>query len=57
MAARINLLVNALSSVIGLMSVFIRFLSQGCVSLGFILLYMLLWALPVGIVSMYVNTK
>ena len=57
MSVRANLLLTTLAAVIGVFTVFIKFLTAGSVSLGFILLFMLLWALPAAAVSMYVNTK
>lgn len=57
MSVRANLLLTVLAAVIGVFTVFIKFLSAGSVSLGFILLFMLLWALPAAAASLYVNTK
>lgn len=57
MSVRANLLLTVLAAVIGVFTVFIKFLTAGSVSLGFILLFMLLWALPAAAVSLYVNTK
>ena len=57
MATRTNLLLTTLAAVIGVFTVFVKFLTAGSVSLGFILLWALLWALPAAAVSLYVNTK
>lgn len=57
MSVRANLLLTVLAAVIGVFTVFIKFLTAGSVSLGFILLFMLLWALPAAAASLYVNTK
>ncbi len=46
MSVRVNLLLATLAAVIGVFTVFVKFLTVGSVSLGFILLSMLLWALP-----------
>ena len=56
-SVRVNLLLTTLAAVIGVFTVFVKFLTAGSVSLGFILLFMLLWALPAAAVSLYVNTK
>ncbi len=56
-SVRVNLLLTTLAAVTGVFTVFVKFLSAGSVSLGFILLFMLLWALPAAAVSLYVNTK
>ena len=57
MSVRANLLLATLAAVIGVFAVFVKFLTVGSVSLGFILLSMLLWALPAAAASLYVNTK
>ena len=57
MSTRTNLLLTTLAAVIGVFTVFVKFLTAGSVSLGFILLWALLWALPAAAVSLYVNTK
>lgn len=57
MSVRANLLLTTLAAVIGVFTVFVKFLTVGSVSLGFILLSMLLWALPAAAASLYVNTK
>ena len=57
MSTRTNLLLTTLAAVIGVFTVFVKFLTAVSVSLGFILLSALLWALPAAAVSLYVNTK
>ena len=57
MSVRVNLLLATLAAVIGVFTVFVKFLTVGSVSLGFMLLSMLLWALPAAAASLYVNTK
>ena len=54
-ATRLNILITMLSTVIGIMTVFIKFLSVGYVSIGFMLVYMLLWALPVAALSLFLK--
>lgn len=51
MATRINLLLTVLAAVIGVFTVFLRLLSVGTVGTGFLLLFLLLWALPVAAIS------
>ena len=57
MSVRVNLLLTTLSAVIGVFTVFVKFLSAGSVSLGFILLFMLLWALLTAVASLYVKIR
>ena len=54
-ATRVNLLVTMLSSVIGILAVFIKFLSAGFVTPGFLLGFMLLWAVPVVVISVFLK--
>ncbi len=54
-ATRLNILITVVSAVLGIMTVFIRFLSLGYVGVGFILLYMLLWFLPVAVLSFFLK--
>ena len=54
-AARINLLLTLLTAVIGVFVVLVRFLGAGSVGVGFLLLYVLLWALPVALVSLFLR--
>ena len=57
MSTRLNLLLTTLAAVLGVFTVFVKFLTAGSVSLGFILVFMLLWALLAAAASLYVNTK
>ena len=54
-ATRLNILITLLSVVIGIMTVFIKFLSAGYVSIGFMLVYMLLWVIPVAAISFFLK--
>lgn len=51
LATRVNLLITLLSAIIGVLSVFIKFIGSGSVGTGFLLLFMLLWAVPVAVIS------
>ena len=53
MSARINLLITLVGAVIGMIAVFIRMLT-GAMSLGFLLFLMLLFALPVFVISLLI---
>ncbi len=55
LAVRINLLLTVLAAVIGVFTVFIRLLSIGTIGSGYLLLFLLLWALPVGLVSLFLR--
>lgn len=54
-ATRLNLLITMLSSVIGIMAVFVKFLGAGFVAPGFLLGFMLLWAVPVVVISVFLK--
>ena len=54
-ATRINLLITMLSSVIGILAVFVKFLGAGFVAPGFLLGFMLLWAIPVVVISVFLK--
>ena len=41
-----------IAAVVGVFAVFIRFMNLGCVGIGFLLLFALLWALPVFAASL-----
>ena len=56
-ATRLNVLINAVAAVIGVLTVFIRFLAAGSNSLASLFFYMLFWTLPVLAVSFYVSVK
>ena len=52
LATRFNLIVTLIAAVVGVFAVFIRFMNLGCVGIGFLLLFALLWALPVFAASL-----
>lgn len=54
-ATQINLIISVLSAVMGMLIVFIKILSTGSIGLGFILLYMLITAIPVLAVSVFMK--
>lgn len=53
-ATKINVVISALAAVFCMLFVFIKLLTAGCVTAGALLTLMLLWALPVFLVSLYV---
>ena len=55
MAVRLNLLVTVLAAVLGVGTAFVKLLSAGTVSAGFLLLFLLLWALPVLLISAFLR--
>ena len=57
LATNINLVLNVIASVLGVVIVFVRFLSAGANPLANLFLYMLFWALPVLAVSFFVSVK
>lgn len=54
LVTRINVVISALSALLGAFAVFFRLLSVGSVTAGYLLLLMLVLALPVFLVSLYV---
>lgn len=56
LAVRINLLLSVLSVVLALFTVLFKLLSAGSVGIGFLLLYMLFWAIPTVLVSFFLHT-
>ena len=54
-AVRLNLLITAIGALIGMLAVTVKLLVSGFVSFGFVLLFMLLWALPVAAVSLFMK--
>ncbi len=54
-ATRLNLLITLLAAALGMLSVFIKFLTVGAVGSGFLLVFMLLWALPVAVISVFLK--
>ena len=57
LATRINLLLAVISAVLGPILVFVKLLTAGSVTIGFLLLFMLAWTIPTLITSLYVGTK
>jgi len=53
-ATKINVVISALAAVFCALFVFIKLMTAGCVTAGLLLTLMLLWALPVFLVSLYV---
>lgn len=53
-ATKINVVISAVAAVFCALFVFIKLLTAGCVTAGLLLTLMLLWALPVFLVSLYV---
>jgi hypothetical protein len=54
-ATRVNLLITVLAAVLGVFVCFFRLLSVGTVANGFLLLFLVLWALPVALVSIFLK--
>ena len=52
---RLNILLSLLSVVIGVISVFIKLVTTGFVGPGFLLAFMLIWALPVFVLSVFLK--
>ncbi len=57
LATRFNLLLALISAVLGPVLVFVKLLTAGSVGIGFLLLFMLAWALPTAVSSLYVGGK
>ena len=57
LATRFNLLLALIASILGPVVVFVKLFTAGSVTIGFLLLFMLAWALPALISSLYVGTK
>ena len=55
LTVRINLLLTVLATVIGVAVVFVKLLSAGVVSSGFLFLFLILWALPVLLISAFLR--
>lgn len=51
LATRINLIISIAAALSGLALVFIKFLTVGGIGLGLLLFFMLLWAVPVTVIS------
>ena len=56
-STRINVVLNMIASILGVLLVFVRFLATGQNSLASLFLYMLFWTLPVLLVSFFVNVR
>lgn len=56
-ATRVNLALNVIAAVLGVLLVFVRFLATGSNSFASLFLYMLFWALPVLAVSFFISVK
>lgn len=52
LATRFNLIVTLIAAVVGVFAVFIRFMNLGSVGIGFLLLFAIVWALPVAAASL-----
>ena len=48
---RLNTLITLLSAVLGMLIVFIKLVGVGSISVGFLFWYMILWLIPVVILS------
>ena len=57
LATRFNLLLTFISAVLGPVLVFVKLLTAGSVSIGFLLMFMLAWAVPLVVSSLYVGGK
>ena len=57
LATRFNLLLTFISAVLGPVLVFVKLLTAGSVGIGFLLLFMLAWTLPLIVSSLYVGGK
>lgn len=57
LAVRFNLVLAMLSSILGPVLVFVKLLTLGSITPGYLLLFMLFWAVPALVSSMYVGTK
>ena len=54
-ATRLNLLITVLSAVLGMLIVSVKMLTTGSIGLGFILMYMIVTAIPVFAVSVFMK--
>ena len=55
LSVRMNLLITVLAAVLGVAVSFLRLLSAGTVTSGFLLLFLLIWALPVVLISLFLH--
>ena len=57
LAVRVNLAVAVLAAVLGSLIVFVKLLTAGSVTIGFLLLLLLAWAIPMVLTSLFVGAK
>ncbi len=57
LAVRVNLAVAVLAAVLGSIIVFVKLLTAGSVTIGFLLLLLLAWAIPMVLTSLFVGAK
>ncbi|MGN0981329.1 MAG: hypothetical protein ACI4O0_00410, partial [Candidatus Limivicinus sp.] len=57
LAVRVNLVVAVLAAVLGSLIVFAKLLTAGSVTIGFLLLLLLAWAIPMVFTSLFVGAK
>ena len=57
LATNINLILNVIASLLGVVLVFVRFLTAGANPLANLFLYLVFWTLPVLLVSFFVSVK
>lgn len=57
LAVRVNLAAAVLAAVLGSVVVFVKLLTAGSVTLGFLLLLQLAWAIPMVLTSLFVGAK
>lgn len=57
LAVRFNLIMAVLAAVLGSLIVFVKLLSAGSVTIGFLLLLLLAWAIPMVLTSLFVGAK
>ena len=55
LAIRFNLIVTLIAAIVGVFCVFLRFLNVGSVGIGFLLLFAIVWALPVTAASLFLK--
>ena len=55
MATKLNILISALSAVLGMLVVFVKIMATGSIALSFILMFMLITALPVFLISVFMK--
>ena len=57
LAVRFNLVIAVLAAVLGSVVVFVKLLTAGSVTIGFLLLLLLAWAFPMALASLFAGTK